>query len=595
MNDNENELTRRPTSEAEDWPLEERMQTARDCFHTYLEPGFSHSDEMLPELDVYPFMRELSLVCTGNAIEVVANGCDLDLATSLKLCREEYIDRLVLRTEAHGCPTEVFPSFGRAPTDSHKRAYTEAHVTRAMEYAMVAEEEREQMEKEEPGRGSPRGWCREQAEQIHQERLECERERRCEQYYEDGCPTVGVAGGVQSGNDSVGRTGAGAPAVATVQGSRLATVTLDQVKPEPVEFEIPDLIPLGKLTLFAGDGGFGKSTITLDWAACITTGRPCCGLDYVPKPAGEVLLVSCEDDDADTIVPRLLAAGADLSRCHTVKGVVGEQGERSLFSLADVAAMGEELRLRPGVRLVVIDPVTAFVGRAGTNDHKDSEIRALLAPLAELATSARVAIVLVAHLNKSQQTRAVARVLGSVGYVNAVRSALFVAADPNNAERRLLLPGKANLTACRQGLAYRTIPLTPEEQANALRGHDGHLSEENRNRLAAQLYRVKWLGKVLTSADDALQAAHKERDPNKVQRCMEWLRNFLGEFAFPSQEIEVAAKKDGFTFDNLKNAKAQLRSDGLHNTNEGRFQGAWWSGFGKPDTWELRPEGGRTS
>jgi hypothetical protein len=370
---------------------------------------------------------------------------------------------------------------------------------------------------------------------------------------------------------------------------RLVTVPLDTVALQPVRWLVPDLVPQGKLTLLAGDGGLCKSTITLDVAARVTTGQPCCGLNYDPPPPGDVLLFSCEDDTADTVVPRLLSAGADLKRCHAVKGVQGEDGKCLAFSLADLDALRSELLARPEVRLVVVDLVSAFVGRAGVDDHRDSELRSLLSGLTDVAAEARVAIVLIAHLNKAQALKAVARILGSVGYVNAVRSALLAVPDPEDDSRRLLLPVKVNLTPERQGLAYRPVPLPPDEQQQVLSGRVDHLPEEDRQRLAAQLYRVVWCGKVDTRPDDALGAARKERDPNKVERCAGWLRELLAAYAFPSDEIVTLAKEESFTFDNVKEAKARLKAEGLHNTCKG-FRGAWWTGFGDPGGWTPRPD-----
>src|SRR4051794_34236115 len=80
----------------------------------------------------------------------------------------------------------------------------------------------------------------------------------------------------------------------------LATTRLDMIKPKPIRWLIPGIIPLGKLVMFAGDGGNGKSTLTLSMTADLTRGRPCFGLDYSPPPARDVLLINCEDDLADT-------------------------------------------------------------------------------------------------------------------------------------------------------------------------------------------------------------------------------------------------------------------------------------------------------
>jgi hypothetical protein len=352
------------------------------------------------------------------------------------------------------------------------------------------------------------------------------------------------------------------------------------------------LVPLGKLTLVAGDGGQGKSTISLDITGAVTSGRTCCGLTYDPPPPADVLLISCEDDAADTVVPRLLSAGADLKRCHSVQGIVTAKGGRAPFSLDHIHALRGELTHRPEVRLVVIDPVSAFVGRAKVDDHKDSQLRALLSGLTEVAAEHDIAIVLIAHLNKAQGVKAVCRVLASVGYVNASRSVLMVIPDPDDKDRRLLLPVKANLTPERKGLAYRAAPMTPEEQARVLAGRVDHLSQEDRDRLAGQLFRVEWCGQVEATADEALAATTKqERGPNKVERCAAWLKELLATYAYPSDEILARAKTEGFTFDNLQEAKKRLKADGLRHSNRGRFQGSWWSGFGDPRDWQLRPEG----
>src|SRR5262249_45617376 len=97
----------------------------------------------------------------------------------------------------------------------------------------------------------------------------------------------------------------------------------------------------------------------------------------------------------------------------------------------------------------------AYIGRAGCDYHRDSELRALLAPLAELAAKRRVAVVLVKHLNKGVSARAVHKVSGSTGYVNSVRAAFLVAPDPQDPDRKLFLPLKFNIGPKPQGFAFR--------------------------------------------------------------------------------------------------------------------------------------------
>jgi hypothetical protein len=369
----------------------------------------------------------------------------------------------------------------------------------------------------------------------------------------------------------------------------LVTRCLSTIKPQPIRFLVPGIIPLGKLIMLAGDGGHAKSAMTLDLTACLTTGRPCFGLTYEPPSPADVLLISCEDDLADTIVPRLLAAKADLTRCHSVDGVRDASGKVAPFSMAHFQAMEQTLQKRPDVRLVVIDPAGAFVGRTGVDDHKDSELRALLGPLAEVAANRGVTILIVKHFSKGATAKTVHKVSGGVGYVNAVRAAFVAVPDPEDQDRRLFLPLKFNLGPRPSGLAYRTQALDQDE-AQAILARFDHLDSEDRERLAQQLFRIDWLGTVDISADDAVNAhAKRDQGPNKVEKATEWVREFLAEFAYPSDEIVTAAKAAGFTFDNVKEAKARLKSEGLHSTNRGRFQGAWWCGFGEPDLWTLRP------
>jgi hypothetical protein len=371
----------------------------------------------------------------------------------------------------------------------------------------------------------------------------------------------------------------------------LETTCLATILPEPVRWLVPGYLPLGKLNLLAGDGGHGKSTLTLDVAACLTTGRPCFGLTYEPLPPSDVLLISCEDDFADTVVPRLLSARADRCRVWRVDGIKTKDGKTAPFCLDHFQSMEAGLSARPDVRLVIIDPAGAYIGKAGIDDHKDSELRALLGPLAELAARRRVTILLVKHLVKGATAKAVHKVSGSTGYTNAVRAAFVVAPSSEDPDKKLFLPLKFNLGPRPQGLAYQMRSLDAPQQSSILDAYGSHLDQADRERLAAQLYGIEWLGPSDADADHVLgEQARRERDPNKVEKCMTWLEQFLATFAYPSVEIQAAARREGFTFDNVKEAKARLKeSKDLRNSNRGRLQGEWWSGFGNPDSWTLRP------
>jgi hypothetical protein len=331
----------------------------------------------------------------------------------------------------------------------------------------------------------------------------------------------------------------------------LATTRLDTISPQPVRWLVPGYLPRGKLVMLAGDGGHGKSTLTLHLTACLTTGRPCFGVAYEPLPACEVLLVSCEDDYADTVVPRLLSAGAELSRVFRVDGIKDKDGNLHPFSLDHLVRVEEELESKPAVRLVVIDPAGAYVGRTGKDDYKDSELRTLLDPLAELAARKQVTIIIVKHLAKGITAKAVHRVNGSAAYTNSVRAAFLVTPDPQDDTRKFFLPLKFNLGPKPAGLAYRLQAPAPEE-SDGIVNRFSQLEGEDRARLAGQLFRLEWLGVVAIDADAALaDGARKDRPGAKdTERAAEWLETFLAKR--PAESL--ACVKGG-------NAALDLRKD----------------------------------
>lgn len=365
---------------------------------------------------------------------------------------------------------------------------------------------------------------------------------------------------------------------APVDPPKLKKTRLSDVEIEPIEFLVPGLIPTKALTILAGEGGLGKSSLSLALAAAVSRGRPAFGLDYNAGPPADVLLVSCEDDVRNTIKPRLLAVGADTARVQTIDGLIGPDGRVIGFDLNCLASIANDLEESPGVRLLVIDPVTAFVGRTGVNDHRDSELRSLLAPLADLARKYNLAVVLVMHFNKAVTTRAVHRVIGGVGYVNAARAAYAVVRDPDEKERRLMLPLKNNLTSDPRGLAFTLEALPADDADEIILKHGSHLKAEQQFELARQLYRPRWLGTVDVTADDALAPPKQERGPSKVTKCAEWLKQYVGLSSVPSAELDKAAVAAGFSLDNLKEAKAVLRPHGLRS-RPAAFGGGWVVGF----------------
>jgi hypothetical protein len=240
------------------------------------------------------------------------------------------------------------------------------------------------------------------------------------------------------------------------------TRKLSTVKREPVRWFWRGKIPRGKVTVVAGDGGLGKSFVTIDLGARATTNRP--GPDRAELAAGSIVMVNLEDDAADTIGPRFDAAGGDSSKVVIFDVIrrIGENGKpiERTFTLADIDDLRKAIDRAGDCVAAFVDPVGAVMGTA--DSYKESDVRALMAPLAKLAAERNVAIVLVMHVNRRVGAPASARLMGSAGFGNAARSVWFVVKDPDNPERRLLLPAKSNIGRDRTGLAFTIVPARPD-------------------------------------------------------------------------------------------------------------------------------------
>ncbi|MCH8164052.1 MAG: AAA family ATPase [Planctomycetes bacterium] len=341
------------------------------------------------------------------------------------------------------------------------------------------------------------------------------------------------------------------------EGPRPVMVRLSDVQPEPVRWLWPGRIALGKVAIIVGDPGLGKSFITLDMAARISRGTPWPDAQSEANPVGGTVLLSAEDDIADTIRPRLDAAGADVSRIVALRAVQHGEGAARMFNLAtDLEALERAIRECEDCRLVVVDPITAYLGKI--DSHKNADIRGLLAPLAEMAGRLGVAIVAVSHLNKSGTGPAMYRTMGSLAFVAAARAVWAVTKDKEDPTRRLVLPVKNNLAPDKGGLAY-----------SLLNDDDG-------------IPRVFWDAEpVSMTADEALND-DGEDERSEREAAAEWLRDALAAGPMPAKDVKGEAKENSIAERTLKRAKKDI---GAEARRLGFGQGATWY-WALPGTWD---------
>jgi AAA domain-containing protein/bifunctional DNA primase/polymerase-like protein len=283
-------------------------------------------------------------------------------------------------------------------------------------------------------------------------------------------------------------------------------VRLSTVVRERVTWLWRPYIPYGRLGILDGDPGVGKSTVLLDLAARLTTGRPMPSGGGGCTPAGVVVL-SAEDTPGDTIRPRLEAHGADLERVGVfpldldlvLPGALVEVEEAALALLAG---------------LIIVDPLVAYVDTK-VNTHHDQQIRGVLRQLAALATRTGAAVLAIRHLTKVPGGAAIYRGGGSIGIAGAARTVTLVAEDPDDAARRVYAPVKNNLAAKGKPLAFAFEAIDADDA------------------------RIVWQGESTHTAESLTRPPDPEEHPGDVERAVETLRELLSEGAV---EARVAAK-----------------------------------------------------
>lgn len=321
-------------------------------------------------------------------------------------------------------------------------------------------------------------------------------------------------------------------------------VRLSGVEPENVSWLWPGRIPRGKLSLFIGDPGLGKSFTLLDVAARISNGQ--LWPDRGEAPVGNIVLLTAEDGLADTVRPRFDRLGGDPRAVSVLRAIKHDGAERPFSLTRDLPAL-EAAITGTGAVLVVVDPLSAFLG--GTDSYKDSEVRGVLAPLAGLAERHGVAVVSILHMSKDAQRRALYRAQGSIAFVAAARSVFAVAEDPEESGRRFLVPVKVNLAPLPPTLAFRITADGPQWEPNP----------------------------VEIDAETALGGLGISED--RTERCdaERFLRELLENGEVAAAEVFKAAKANGIAERTLKRAKQRLEVRVRHAGQPGQ-QGAWfWS------------------
>jgi RecA-family ATPase len=231
-----------------------------------------------------------------------------------------------------------------------------------------------------------------------------------------------------------------------VKSSKPFTLTSwETVQPTEITWLFEPYIPFGKITIISGDPSAGKTTFALDLISRITNG---CSMPFSDaKPiTGNVIFQSHEDGLRDTLIPRCLRAGADVSRIKTI--------EADDFNIDDDCDIIEQCIKETNARLVCLDPLQLFLGK-NADMCRITDIRRIFTKLGKVAERNNCAVIVIAHQNKSQGGNDLHRVFGSVDITAVARSVLRVSASEIDPETRIVTNIKNSVSRPGEPIAFR--------------------------------------------------------------------------------------------------------------------------------------------
>ncbi|WP_269305319.1 AAA family ATPase [Aeromicrobium sp. HA] len=329
---------------------------------------------------------------------------------------------------------------------------------------------------------------------------------------------------------------------------------LSDVEESRLEWLWDGRLLFGKINVLEGDPGLGKSTIWCDLVSRVTTGKPFPDSNR-DTALGRALIIAAEDDLSDTIVPRLRAAGADLRRCGQIPLRRDENGMLIPLSLPEDLDRIERHITRSGITLLVIDPLMAFLSE-DINSHSDASVRRALTPLAEIAQTTGCAVLLVRHLNKAGDMKAMYRGGGSIAVVGAARSGLVVAEHPDDPDVKVLCQVKTNLSAPTAAITY-TIEKASDDPGKA------------------DTY-IEWGDSENLTADGVLGGT-KSPSPERAA-ARDFLNLELGDGPRLVKDIKSSADAAGLSWKTIDRASHDIGVDKHPQRNDDGTTEAWvWS------------------
>lgn len=324
---------------------------------------------------------------------------------------------------------------------------------------------------------------------------------------------------------------------------------------EKIQWIWPGWLPRAKLSILAGAGGCGKTTLAISLAATLSRGGDWPD-DSKCETAGNVVIWSGEDGIADTIIPRLTAAGADLTRVHIIEGLRDQRGNRRQFDpAANFALLNEAAAQIDGVSLLIFDPLINLIRG---DMHRANEVRQGLQMVVDFAEQHGCAVLGISHLSKgASQSSAANRVIGSQAF-SALARTVLVAEKDQNSEVRVLVRAKSNVSIDSGGIEYFVESIVIDE--------------------LLETTCIRW-GEAIDGSAEAILAAIEQtggaRPASATQDACSFLEDTLQAGPVAINALMALAEARCISSASLRRAQKQL---GIRSLKTG-MQGGW--------VWEL--------
>jgi archaellum biogenesis ATPase FlaH len=352
--------------------------------------------------------------------------------------------------------------------------------------------------------------------------------------------------------------------------SELQIVQMEDVQMEPIDWLWEGRIPYKKITLISGEPGKGKSQLTCLLASAVSSGKEF----YQTKKAdiGKVCIISAEDDEDDTIAPRLTAYGANMKNVFSIKGTIEKESKK--VSPLDISKHIEKMHksLPKDIKLIIVDPISAFLG--DTDSNNNSAVRSVLMGLQWLAKERGCAIVVITHNNKSGSDKsATSKVMGSLAFIAAVRMGYSVQKSPDNPNENIFTCIKANIAKEPPTLVFDIQPYDFEIKDRTI-----HTSK------------INWLreDEFITS-----QTLNDKPQEDKGSKKVDSATDFLIEKIDGREQIEYAevtriikeAEEEGFNYRTITRARVDIGYESKNPDGRGNIWIKKGSSEELPKTW----------